>query len=87
VPDQIDVTTHIDRPPGQLPQASTCTLVIFGATGDLARRKLIPALFRLAGESRSPRPSRPASGIAPATTRSPGRYGTWWPITCCSCWR
>ena len=27
--------------------AEPCTLVIFGATGDLTRRKLIPALFRL----------------------------------------
>lgn len=26
---------------------SPCTLVIFGATGDLARRKLLPALYRL----------------------------------------
>jgi glucose-6-phosphate 1-dehydrogenase len=30
--------------------AEPCTVVIFGASGDLARRKLIPALFRLAQE-------------------------------------
>jgi glucose-6-phosphate 1-dehydrogenase len=31
-----------------LPKADPCTLVIFGATGDLTRRKLIPALYDLA---------------------------------------
>jgi glucose-6-phosphate 1-dehydrogenase len=31
-----------------LPQAEPCVVVIFGATGDLARRKLVPALFHLA---------------------------------------
>ena len=35
----------ISRPP--LREAEACTLVIFGATGDLARRKLIPALYDL----------------------------------------
>src|SRR5512133_3232117 len=34
--------------PPQLPKAGACTLVIFGATGDLTRRKLLPALFDLA---------------------------------------
>ncbi|PKB73366.1 MAG: glucose-6-phosphate dehydrogenase [SAR202 cluster bacterium Io17-Chloro-G7] len=32
------------------------TIVIFGATGDLTRRKLIPALFQLACKGRLPRP-------------------------------
>jgi glucose-6-phosphate 1-dehydrogenase len=31
-----------------LPKADSCVLVIFGATGDLTRRKLIPALYDLA---------------------------------------
>jgi glucose-6-phosphate 1-dehydrogenase len=31
-----------------LPQAASCMLTIFGATGDLARRKLIPSLYNLA---------------------------------------
>ena len=30
------------------PTAEPCVVVIFGATGDLTRRKLLPALFRLA---------------------------------------
>ncbi len=34
--------------PVVLPEADPCTVVIFGASGDLARRKLIPALFNLA---------------------------------------
>ncbi|PKO58480.1 MAG: glucose-6-phosphate dehydrogenase, partial [Betaproteobacteria bacterium HGW-Betaproteobacteria-17] len=47
---QIDLTTHIDLPAAQLPQAEPCVLVIFGASGDLTRRKLMPALFHLACE-------------------------------------
>jgi glucose-6-phosphate 1-dehydrogenase len=47
---QIDLATHIDLPRAELPRADPCVLVIFGATGDLARRKLIPALFHLACE-------------------------------------
>ena len=35
-----------DLPPAIVPQS--CTLVLFGATGDLNRRKLIPALYNLA---------------------------------------
>ena len=30
-----------------LPKGDPCVMVIFGATGDLTRRKLMPALFRL----------------------------------------
>ena len=33
-----------------LPHADPCVVVIFGATGDLTKRKLIPALCRLLGE-------------------------------------
>src|SRR6185503_15955765 len=33
-----------------LPRAEPCVIVIFGATGDLTRRKLMPALCRLLGE-------------------------------------
>jgi len=39
-------TTAYTTPP--LPKADSCILVIFGATGDLTRRKLIPALYDLA---------------------------------------
>jgi glucose-6-phosphate 1-dehydrogenase len=35
-------------------RAPPCALSIFGATGDLARRKLMPALYRLAYERRLP---------------------------------
>ena len=31
-----------------LPQGESCVLIIFGASGDLTRRKLIPALYDLA---------------------------------------
>jgi glucose-6-phosphate 1-dehydrogenase len=31
-----------------------CTMVIFGASGDLTRRKLVPALYNLARERRLP---------------------------------
>src|SRR5829696_7183846 len=33
-----------------LPQADPCVVVIFGATGDLTKRKLMPALCSLLGE-------------------------------------
>jgi glucose-6-phosphate 1-dehydrogenase len=32
-----------------LPKAAPCVIVIFGALGDLAKRKIVPALFHLAG--------------------------------------
>jgi glucose-6-phosphate 1-dehydrogenase len=34
----------------KLPKADPCTIVIFGALGDLTKRKLVPALFHLARE-------------------------------------
>src|SRR6478736_2711534 len=33
-----------------MPKAPSCAIVIFGASGDLARRKLIPAIYELARE-------------------------------------
>ncbi len=36
------------------PQAKPCALVIFGATGDLTHRKLIPALYNLAADGDLP---------------------------------
>jgi glucose-6-phosphate 1-dehydrogenase len=33
----------------RLPKAYSCVVVIFGATGDLLSRKLIPALYNLRG--------------------------------------
>jgi glucose-6-phosphate 1-dehydrogenase len=51
VNDDIDLSTHIDLPPATaLPRAEPCTLVIFGAAGDLTRRKLVPALLHLDAE-------------------------------------
>ena len=43
-----------------LPQP--CSLVIFGGSGDLAKRKLLPALYNLA-----------LDGVLPATRTSTGR--------------
>ena len=41
--------TVVDRTAGApLPQGESCVLIIFGASGDLTRRKLIPALYDLA---------------------------------------
>ena len=34
-----------------MPTATSCAIVIFGASGDLARRKLIPAIYELAKEN------------------------------------
>ena len=46
----INLTTSIELPVAQLPRAEPCVVVIFGATGDLTLRKLMPALFHLACE-------------------------------------
>ena len=35
-------------------RAPECAVVIFGANGDLAKRKLIPALYRLSGDGKLP---------------------------------
>ncbi len=45
---RIDLTSHIDLPQAELPTAEPTVILIFGAGGDLTRRKLIPALFHLA---------------------------------------
>ncbi len=51
---------HVDASstPASLPERppDACTVVLFGATGDLAHRKIVPALFQLsrAGELPSP---------------------------------
>jgi glucose-6-phosphate 1-dehydrogenase len=45
-PDLADALTL--EPRGSLSAAEPCTIVIFGASGDLTRRKLIPALYELA---------------------------------------
>jgi glucose-6-phosphate 1-dehydrogenase len=37
------------------PKAAPCVMVIFGATGDLTKRKLIPALYNLAQEDQLPK--------------------------------
>src|SRR5436189_5001092 len=34
-----------------MPTAASCAIVIFGASGDLAKRKLIPAIYELAKEN------------------------------------
>ena len=36
---------------GSISPADPCTIVIFGASGDLARRKLVPALYGLAAQN------------------------------------
>ena len=50
-------------------RAPPCVLVIFGANGDLTRRKLLPALFRLAGDGRLP----PAFAVVGASRTAMGR--------------
>jgi glucose-6-phosphate 1-dehydrogenase len=40
-------TEHVQAP---AQAADPCTIVMFGASGDLARRKLVPALYHLAGD-------------------------------------
>ncbi|MBI3670678.1 MAG: glucose-6-phosphate dehydrogenase [Acidobacteria bacterium] len=49
-PPVADLTAALPSSPGQVSlTADPCAIVIFGASGDLVRRKLIPALYHLAG--------------------------------------
>ena len=45
----------VNHPNGGNPTASPCVMVIFGATGDLTKRKLIPALYNLAQDDQLPK--------------------------------
>jgi Glucose-6-phosphate dehydrogenase, NAD binding domain len=47
VTSDIAETVAVD-PRSSVAVADPCTIVIFGASGDLTRRKLIPALYELA---------------------------------------
>ncbi len=44
-----ELLSQLERPPHQV--ADPCVMVIFGASGDLTKRKLIPALYNLAKEN------------------------------------
>src|SRR5207244_7549472 len=43
---------------GLMPMASPLSIIIFGASGDLTCRKLIPSLYRLFGKQRLPEETR-----------------------------
>ena len=45
IDDRAKRAEHGEQPPA--PPAPSCVMVIFGASGDLTRRKLVPALFNL----------------------------------------
>ena len=49
-----DSTDGLSTEPNTEPTTEPTTLVIFGGTGDLARRKLLPALFQLGCKDRLP---------------------------------
>jgi glucose-6-phosphate 1-dehydrogenase len=59
----MDESEHLDellvcRLDQQRKATQPCTIVIFGASGDLTSRKLIPALYHLFGEKQLPQPFR-----------------------------
>src|SRR5690348_4659560 len=47
--------TNAGEHPRPIRQSEPCAVVIFGASGDLTRRKLIPALWNLQVEGRLPK--------------------------------
>ena len=47
-PRPVTATAEPPREEVRLPRATACAIVIFGGTGDLTERKLMPALYRLA---------------------------------------
>jgi glucose-6-phosphate 1-dehydrogenase len=53
VPARIEVPVELPSP-GRTAQAPPCVVVVFGATGDLTRRKLMPALYNLAAGGHLP---------------------------------
>src|SRR5439155_15470874 len=53
-----------------------CIFIVFGATGDLMRRKLIPALYRLALEELLP-PACRILGVARGTDIDDAKYRAW----------
>ena len=50
----IQTTVHPGEPVLKAGRADNCVLVLFGATGDLAQRKLLPALFNLHKDGKLP---------------------------------
>ena len=53
-------------------EAKPCSLVIFGATGDLTHRKLIPALYNLAADNDLPQGLKVTGLLAGKKTTSLG---------------
>ena len=53
-PDPHDYIPNLGDGAGPAKKPQACVLVIFGASGDLTKRKLIPALYNLALENRLP---------------------------------
>ena len=53
-PDPHDYISNLGDGAGPAKKPHACVLVIFGASGDLTKRKLIPALYNLALENRLP---------------------------------
>ena len=47
---------HAELSAGASTQADGCVLVIFGASGDLTRRKLLPAVYNLSESGHLPEP-------------------------------
>src|SRR5271169_2816453 len=47
--DQAEILNQLERPTHRV--ADPCVMVIFGASGDLTKRKLIPALYNLAKDN------------------------------------
>ena len=79
-PARISATHNPLRDPRdkRLPRiAGPCSLVLFGVTGDLATKKLMPAIYDLANRGLLPRASR-SSGSRAATgpTRTSARSST-----------
>ena len=58
------------------PKADSCLFVMFGATGDLMRRKLLPALFHLMEEKQLPESCR-ILGVARSGKLSDTRFREW----------
>ena len=55
------------------PKADPCAVVIFGVTGDLSKRKLVPALYNLLADGSLPDELRSSASAAPGSPRRAAR--------------
>ena len=73
-----DPNAYVGNGAGESKRPHACVLVIFGASGDLTKRKLIPALYNLALEKRLPERFAVVGYARSEMTHASRRIGMCW---------